>query len=102
MCSSRARMFGAIKRIFNKTPTPDAEKAPPSPAFKPAKAAPNLPPGPPPRAYQPPAADSSGNNVVLSLARIVELLPKDLQSGVTPSSVQGLTFAIAREQILPQ
>jgi predicted regulator of Ras-like GTPase activity (Roadblock/LC7/MglB family) len=100
MCSTGLRMFGAIKRIFNKTPTPDAAKASPLPTIPQRQAPSRFPATPLPRGAQTPASD--GNNVVLTLSRIVELLPKDLQSGVSMQSVQGLTFSIAREKILPQ
>ena len=102
MCSTGPRMFGAIKRIFTKTPTPDAAQASPSPFSQQSPAALRQPAPPLARGPQYTPTGGTGNNVVLTLSKIVELLPKDLQSGVSMQSIQGLTVSIPKEKILPQ
>ncbi|HUR44971.1 MAG TPA: hypothetical protein VMZ27_03765, partial [Candidatus Saccharimonadales bacterium] len=102
-CSTPLRMFGAIKRIFNKTPVSDAPKASPLPKNSATPAAPP-PTRPVPQRFKAPdpVMAAGENHILLTLSKIVALLPKDLQAGVSKNSLDGLTFTIAKEKILPQ
>jgi predicted regulator of Ras-like GTPase activity (Roadblock/LC7/MglB family) len=106
-------MFGAFKKLFGKSTEggvatlpaepPQRAGAAPKAAPAPAKAGPApAKTGQPSKAPPIQGASKSDNDIAIPLTRIVALLPKDWQSGVSLSSTDTRTFSVSREKILPQ